>query len=154
MKICFICTGNTCRSPMAEHILRYLLADCPQIEISSAGIQAYSGASASQGSLQVMAEKFGIDLSEHKAIRVDKQLLAEADYIYTMTRQHKQVLQRVYPEFMDKVATIAEAAGLERVDVIDPFGYSVEEYRETADQLHYLLSRLATTLRSQCQNEE
>ncbi|NLW10448.1 MAG: low molecular weight protein arginine phosphatase [Clostridiaceae bacterium] len=154
MRICFVCTGNTCRSPMAEYLLRFFLFDCPKIEICSAGIQAFAGSAASNGSLEVMTSKYGIDLSEHRSTRIDNQLLAESDRIYAMTKQHKQILVQVYPEFMDKIETLGEAVGLPDVDVADPFGYDISEYESTADQLHYLLSRLASQLKHYCQNED
>lgn len=151
MKICFVCTGNTCRSPMAEYFLKRSLADCPDVEIISAGIHAFPNHPASDESQIVMADKFGIDISSHRSSGISKQLLTETDRIYTMTQHHKQILLRIYPEFSAKIQTLAEAADMPEGDVSDPYGYNLAKYQETADQLYYLTSRLAEIIRAECQ---
>lgn len=141
LMVLIVCTGNTCRSPMAEVIGRRLLAkkigcDESDIEehgvmIASAGIAAMSGGRASSQGIEVM-EKMGIDLSPHSAQPVSEQMIRHADLILTMTRGHREALLAQWPE----AASRTEVLRLDGKDVADPIGESVAEYRRCAEQIH------------------
>jgi len=129
----FVCTGNTCRSPMAEGIFRKMLADhlhCREDElidhgyvVISAGLAAYHGAPASPESLALLRES-GIDLSSHESQPVTEELLQHCDQILTMTRNHRDAVLSNYPELASQVRLLSPRAD----DVPDPFGASLEEY--------------------------
>ncbi|WP_430790183.1 low molecular weight protein arginine phosphatase [Virgibacillus flavescens] len=103
MNILFICTGNTCRSPMAEALLTHKL---PHSNVKSAGIFAGEGQQANQTALDALKEK-NITL-DHRSKSVTDELLDWADLILTMTTQHKQSLILQHPDFQDKYFTLKE----------------------------------------------
>ncbi|NLS45687.1 MAG: low molecular weight protein arginine phosphatase [Firmicutes bacterium] len=140
--IILVCTGNTCRSPMAEAMLKQALEEvigdqAKDIKVGSAGVAAFHGDPASHYAKTVM-EKRGLDISNHRAQHVSPGLLSDADLVLTMTTMQKEELQRKYPAFKSKFNTLIEFAGLEQelgVDIGDPFGCSPKAYQSSADQI-------------------
>ena len=135
-RILFVCTGNVCRSPMAEGLLRQRLADeglADQYQIGSTGVWALDGRPASENARQVMQEQ-GIDISGHVARTITAQNVSEADLILVMSREHHEVITNTWSQYGWKVFWLSEMSGRRR-DVRDPYGGSLEEYRECANIL-------------------
>ncbi len=139
MNILFVCTGNTCRSPMAAALFIKIAMerDLP-VRIESAGIFAADGSPASAGARAAM-EKYGIDLSDHRAKTVTPELLEKCDLILTMTEGHKNALLPYAPE---KVNTLCEFAGIPG-NIGDPYGGDANVYEECAAELLRALEKVA-----------
>lgn len=148
MNIVFICTGNTCRSPMAEGLLKDM-AEKKGIElnVTSAGIFAFDGQEVSRDAVHVMKEE-GIDISQHRARIVHRELLESADLILTMSRSHKRELLRRYDFLNDKVYTLKEYVYQIEEDIEDPFGRGIEAYREAKEEIKEVLEDIIQKLSS------
>lgn len=129
MNILYICTGNTCRSPMAK-VLTEVEADKHNLgyTVRSRGMAAHDGEGMSHGALKVLAEE-GINGSFHRAKTLTEKDLEWADKIYVMTHTMAANLKRGWPAYSDKIEPFAEK------DVIDPFGADMTIYRFTKNSL-------------------
>jgi protein-tyrosine-phosphatase len=147
-----VCTGNVCRSPMAEAIARRLLdaRGLTDVEVASAGTAAWDGAPASEGAYLITLEH-GLDLSAHRARQVTADHVTDADLILGMSPHH--VERAVSLGGGNRSFMLGEYAGqpAATAQVDDPFGGDLEEYRRTYERLEELLAaavtRLATDLR-------
>lgn len=133
MKVLFICTGNTCRSAMAEGILRHLAEQRGlDLEIVSRGIYASTGAPATYEAITAMADLYGIDISEHRSTKLSYYDLATSDLIYAMTENHREMIEMTLEEdaISAKIALFADE------DIQDPYMGNMREYQACAKQLY------------------
>lgn len=142
LKLLFICTGNTCRSPMAEGLAREMFGDA--VQVSSAGMDAWEGAEASSYALEVLKEQ-NVDLSQHRSRKIRAELLAEADWIIPMTQAQEKALRHSFPQYEQKTKYLG-GWGEQKQDIRDPWSGSLEVYRQTAQEIGELLNVLKNRL--------
>ena len=105
--IVFVCTGNICRSPIAEYLMRYRLGDRTQWCVASAGVFASDGAPASQGAVQALAD-LNIDASQHRSQMLTNELVEGATLLVVMTDNHKRQVLSYFPNAENKVFRLTE----------------------------------------------
>jgi glycine hydroxymethyltransferase len=145
--VLFVCTGNVCRSPMAEGLFRKLVAERKDIAIQSAGLSAGRGLPASQHAILALSEE-GVDLMNFRSKPVSEELVRHATHIFVMTRDHKRLLELFFPEAGEKTYLLREFEP-GSPDVPDPIGLGREIYERCRDVLKKALPSLLQLIENQ-----
>lgn len=143
-KILFVCTGNTCRSVMAQGLFRKMLSEegIKDVKVSSAGTAALSSYGIF-GILEKVLKEEDIEISHHKPIQVTPQIVKDADLILVMERRHKQAILEMVPEAENRVFLLKEFAGeKDNLDIPDPIGHPEEVYRSRLEEIKGYLKKI------------
>ncbi len=141
--IVFVCTGNTCRSPMAEALMKKLLKEnnISDITVFSRGISVFENSGASENSIKAI-KKYDIDLSIHRAKGLTFEEVRKTDLILTMSEEHKFAVLSAFPEYKNKAYTLYEFAFDETKDILDPFGGSLSVYENCLNEIYKCVKKL------------
>ena len=154
-QILFVCSGNSCRSPMAEGLLKKRLFPefIDRVEIKSAGTLGLIDLPPTPLAIQVCEEK-GVDISSHLSQSLTKELLEQSDLVLVMADHHKEFIGSNYPEQIDKVHLLTEfdASNSQNKEkptsIPDPIGMNLDFYRKVVNQIDAELTRILPTLKS------
>jgi len=147
--ILFVCTGNSCRSVMAEAMLKKIMQDKKRddVQVSSAGIMMLSGLGASQETKEVLARE-GIDVSRHLSQKITRIMARKSDFILVMENLHRDAVLRLAPEMINRVFLLKEFAKIDdgHLDILDPIGRSREFYEKTFASIKEAVERVSNII--------
>lgn len=147
-KIIFVCTGNTCRSPMAEKLSQKIAMEKNlKLTIGSRGLSVSGIEHAHEHAIYAM-KKYDLELFEHRATQISDADCSGDTLFLTMTLQHKRYLLQLYPAIEGNVFTLKEYAGIAG-DVVDPYGSQQQIYDACAKELQTLILKIFDKLQEE-----
>jgi protein-tyrosine-phosphatase len=149
-QLLFVCTGNTCRSPMAEILLKASLPSEAGWTVASAGVSATPGTRASESARAAIAE-CGLSLENHRSQLVTPELVSRSAVIVAMTQRHMEKVLQCVPSARDRIYLLSsfDPKAPKGADVMDPFCGSLEDYRACRDTLQQAMPGLVRFLASE-----
>src|ERR1043165_6519053 len=143
MKVLFVCTGNTCRSPLAEAIARKICIErgLQEVDVQSAGTSAHDGSPASDGALLVAMER-SMDLAQHRAQTLSRDLVRDADLILAMGPHHLERTEALGGSGRAYLLSDFASHGASARPISDPIGAELDVYRATADDVEDEIRRV------------
>jgi len=150
--ILFVCSGNICRSPMAEGLLKKFLVEQKldsQVTVSSAGTLGIIGNSASENAIIACHKEYDVDLSWHESQGINDVLLEQSDVILCMSQKHIDYIHNYYSEYSYKSHLLKEYAGLHdrHMDIADPVGMDINEYTKTCHEIAKLIQQSMSSIK-------
>jgi protein-tyrosine-phosphatase len=142
-RILFVCSGNTCRSPIAEAVAKRMISEVGRtdIQVSSAGTNAWDGSPASDGALLVGMER-GLDLSGHRSRQLTKEIIDESDLVLVMAPSHLARVKELQPRANVHMLSGFASGRDESYPIQDPFGGDLTAYRDAFEEIERELSGL------------
>ena len=146
--VLFVCSGNSCRSPMAESMLRKMLGNRGDVDVSSAGLFALEGMRANEMAVRTMVKQ-GVELAKHRSRQLTQEMVDKADIIVVMTADHKQSIAHIAVHSEGKVFLLSEFEEDEHLcgrDIADPIAQPLEAYERCLAAMKSPLANLALRL--------
>ncbi len=155
VRILFVCTGNTCRSPTAEWMTRWMLEKIPgqgEAEVASAGLAAHPGAPFSEHAQRLLTERWGQKV-DHGARQLTSEMIEEADWVLTMTDSQRQAVLAMSNVAEGRTRLLREFVG-GCGDIPDPYGGGRDEYENMVDTVEQAVTALVEKIRVEDEDDE